>query len=250
MSIAFDAQKTTSENMAQAMIAFANSGERAALGKVLFVDGNRTDTYIADGSMAAPYKTIAAANTAAVSGEVILVAPGTYTETVTVKSGVLLLGLNASGATLTGTYMLLTDTGMTLAALAQLVLAFGSTGGLKIVAREAAATLSGASTDIAVNIPAGAVILGCQLRVDVLITSVAATSWAAAYKTGATQAICTGQLFTKQVKADKMFDTNAATPIASATTVIAISANTGTFSAGNIRAITYSLEPVAMGNAA
>lgn len=117
----------------------------------------------------------------------------------------------------------------------------GTNGGLNIKAAEASATLTGSSTDIAVNVPAGSVILGSQLLVETLITSATATSWAAAYKTGATQAIATGQAFAANTKAQAMFDANAATAIASATTVIAITPNTGTFTAGAIRAITYYL---------
>lgn len=114
-------------------------------------------------------------------------------------------------------------------------------GGLNIKAAEATATLSGSSTDIAVNVPAGSVLLGTQLIVETAVTSGTGVSWAAAYKTGATQAIVTGQAFAKNTKAQKMFDPNAATPIASNTTVIAITPNADTFTGGVIRAITYYL---------
>lgn len=129
----------------------------------------------------------------------------------------------------------------TIAMDANLRLVPGTNGGLLIKAAEASATLTGSSTDIEVNVPAGAVILGTQLIVETLITSGAGASWGAAYKTGATQAIVTGQAFAKNTKAQAMFDANAATAIASATTVIAITPNTGTFTAGSIRAITYYL---------
>lgn len=127
----------------------------------------------------------------------------------------------------------------------------GTTGGLKVVTVEATATLSGSSTDIAVNIPSGAIILGTQLRVDTAVTSGdGATSWAGAYKTGATQAITTGQAFTKNTKVNKLFDANAATAIASGTTVIAITPDSHTFSGGVIRAISYYLTFTTMADAA
>jgi hypothetical protein len=128
----------------------------------------------------------------------------------------------------------------------------GTTGGLTIVkTSEATATLTGATTDIDVDVPAGVVLLGTQLRVDTEITSGdGATSWAALYKTGATQAITTAQAFTKNTKVNKFFDANAATAITSGVTKITINPDSNTFSGGVIRAIVYYQEFIAMGDAA
>jgi len=127
----------------------------------------------------------------------------------------------------------------------------GTTGGLVIKAAEDTVTLSGASGDIDVDVPAGAVLLMTQLRVDTLITSGdGATSWTAAYKTGATAQIATGQAFTKNTKVNAFFDANAATPITSDVTKITITPNSNTFSAGVVRAITYYMVAEAMADAA
>lgn len=104
-TVSYDSGESVTKNMVDALIAIAN-GTLPMLNDVLIVDGDRTDDYTADGSFAAPYKTIQAADTASVSGDVILVTPGAYSETVTLNSGVHLFGWNVSGATLTGEYVL------------------------------------------------------------------------------------------------------------------------------------------------
>jgi hypothetical protein len=128
----------------------------------------------------------------------------------------------------------------------------GTTGGLYVIkTSEATATLAGATTDIDVDVPAGVVLLGTQLRVDQLIESGdGATSWGALFKTGATQAITTGQAFTKNTKVNKFFDANAATAITSGVTKITINPDSNTFSGGVVRAIVYYQEFIAMGDAA
>lgn len=124
-------------------------------------------------------------------------------------------------------------------------------GGLVRLIAEATATMSGASTDIDVDVPANCRILGVQLRVDTLIASGdGAASWAAAYKTGATQAIATGQAFAKNTKVNKNFDTNADTDITTDVTKITITPNAGTFSAGVVRAIVYYEAFIALPDAA
>lgn len=126
----------------------------------------------------------------------------------------------------------------------------GTTGNLNTYCSEATATMSGASTVIQVNVPSGARLVGCQLRVDTAITSGdGGTSWSAAYSGGATQSIATGQAFTKNTKVSKFFDPNAASPIASAEVDITITPNSGTFSAGVVRAIAYYEAFTAMANA-
>ena len=115
MSVAFDHQKTIGENVANALVAIANNGDRAGLGNVLFVDGNRTDDYTADGTMAGPYKTIAAAKDASASGDVLIVAPGAYAEVVTLTTGTSLFGWQVTGTTLTGNVTLFNGTSFSLA---------------------------------------------------------------------------------------------------------------------------------------
>ena len=113
--VTYDENKSISRNQVDALIALANAtGAEISLNNVLFVDGDRTDSYTEDGSMAAPYKTIAAAKAASVSGDVIIVAPGAYAETVTLTAGTTLFGWNVSGATLTGKYILLNAGNLTL----------------------------------------------------------------------------------------------------------------------------------------
>lgn len=127
----------------------------------------------------------------------------------------------------------------------------GTSGGLVLKAAEATATLSGATTDIDINIPASVVIVGCQLRVDTAVTSGdGATSWGAVYKTGATATIATGQAFTKNTKVNTFFDANGATAITSNITDITIAPNANTFSGGVIRAIVYYYQFAAMADAA
>lgn len=110
-------------------------------------------------------------------------------------------------------------------------------GGISRKISEATATLTGASTVIQVNIPTNSKLIGVTLRVDTLITSGdGATSWAAAWSGGATQAIATGQAFAQNTKVYTFFDANAATAIASGETDITITPNSNTFSGGVVRA--------------
>lgn len=115
----------------------------------------------------------------------------------------------------------------------------GTTGGLTRKVAEATVTLTGASTDIAVNVPSGAKLIGTQLRVDTAVTSATATSWSAAYKTGNAESIASGQAFTKNTKVNKFFFDVDGTDITTDVTVITITPNTGTFTGGVIRALVY-----------
>jgi len=54
----------------------------------LYVDKNRTDTYVETGSIIYPFKTIPAAISAAVAGQTMRVGHGTYTDTFTLPNGV------------------------------------------------------------------------------------------------------------------------------------------------------------------
>jgi hypothetical protein len=124
-----------------------------------------------------------------------------------------------------------------------LKLADGSTGGLSIVAAEAAADIAAAATiTIHVNVPTGSRLLGCQLRVDAALA--ATETWDAVYVTGATQSIATNQAVAVNTKVVQHFDVNTDTDIASGEVDITIEKNSNpgvdAFSAqGNIRAIVY-----------
>lgn len=83
-----------------AMIAEVNMN--AKLSKTLFVDGARTDTYVADGSKTKPFKTLVAAAAAASAGDVIVATPGTYADDVTIPGGVSLVGYSDASVVTTG----------------------------------------------------------------------------------------------------------------------------------------------------
>lgn len=104
--------------------------------------------------------------------------------------------------------------------------------------------LAGASGSIAVNVPSGARIIGCSLRVDTLVVinaGVGDQTWDAVYATGATQVIAEAAAAAANTKVDKFFDPNAATPIASAVTTITVTPNAGAvvFTSGQITAVVY-----------
>lgn len=121
----------------------------------------------------------------------------------------------------------------------------GTSGGLKRNRAEATATLSGASTNIEVNVPSGAKLLGVQLRVDTAITSATGTTWSAAFTGGSSTALASGQAFTQNTKVSKMLEDE----ISSGEVDITITPNTGTFTGGAVKAIVYYEELVAMGDA-
>lgn len=126
----------------------------------------------------------------------------------------------------------------------------GTTGGLYTDAAEATANIEGdSSTTIQVNVPSGAKILGCQLRVDAALA--AGETWDAAYSGGASQSIASGQAVAQNTKVNKFFDENAATAITSGETDIDITKNGGgSFTAqGTIRAIVYYQAFTAMADA-
>lgn len=113
-------------------------------------------------------------------------------------------------------------------------------------------TLTNARTNvIALQVPAGAKLVGCQLRNDTIIAGkddatglTPITSFAALYSTGATQSIGTTIALAKNTKTNKFFDANAATDITSGATDITVDAGSGNkFTAGGvISAIAYYYE--------
>jgi hypothetical protein len=113
----------------------------------------------------------------------------------------------------------------------------GTTGGFIVKSAEAVSSaLSGASGIISVNVPISCRILGIQLRVDTAITSGTGTTWTAAYVNTPTTAICSGQAFAKNTKYGAL---HSAYEVTTGIVTITITPNTGTFTAGVIRAIVY-----------
>jgi hypothetical protein len=113
---------------------------------------------------------------------------------------------------------------------------YGTTGGYVRKVAEATATLSGATTDIALAIPTNSKLLGVQFRVGSTITSGdGGTTWNASYSGGSTTSLVTGQSFTSNTKVNKMH----VDEVTSAETNITITPDSGTFSGGEIRAIVY-----------
>jgi hypothetical protein len=120
-------------------------------------------------------------------------------------------------------------------------------GGYKKIKAEATGTPSGSTTffDIAVDVPTGCKLLGCQLRVDTALT--AGETWSAAYVTGSSTVLAAaGQAVTKNTKVDKMH----VDEITSATTKVRITRDSGSFTnaVGVIRAVVYYETLVALSN--
>jgi hypothetical protein len=110
-------------------------------------------------------------------------------------------------------------------------------GSITRYASAASVTLSGASTDIEVNVPSGAKIISCALNVDTAITGSGVSTWAAAYTGGASQTIASSKALTQNTKQTTPFDVNAATDITSAETDVRITPDAGTFTGGAVRAV-------------
>jgi len=72
--------------------------------RMVCVDGNRADIYVADGSESRPYKTIAAAIAVAVNTDLIKIAamPGGYTEDIVLPSGVSIEGYGSNNTIIKG----------------------------------------------------------------------------------------------------------------------------------------------------
>jgi len=106
-----------------------------------------------------------------------------------------------------------------------------------------------ANTVIAIQVPSGAKIIGCQLRVDEALAD--GETWDAAYSTGATQAIASGAAVAVNTKVNLFFDENAATAITSGLTDVTITKNGGGIFTlqGKITAIVYYEDFTAMGDA-
>ncbi len=74
---------------------------------VLYVDGNRSDSYVENGTFEKPYKTITSAITASINGNSILILPATYTENLTnnSKTGLNFIGLDKTATIISGSHI-------------------------------------------------------------------------------------------------------------------------------------------------
>jgi len=119
----------------------------------------------------------------------------------------------------------------------------GTFGGIKQMVAEAIGTATAAKTfSIAVNVPSGAKLIACQLKVGrVLTSSDGGVSFDAIYATGATQACGSAVAYAAGSTSNTFFNPQAATPITTGVTTITITADTSkTFAAGGtVTAIVY-----------
>lgn len=100
--------------------------------------------------------------------------------------------------------------------------------------------LTGATDTIEVDIPAGALLHSCQLRVDVAVTNAGNDTWAAAYSGGSTAEIqAAGGAAAKNTKVNTFFDAFAATAITSGETDITLTPQGADFTGGEITAVCY-----------
>jgi len=100
--------------------------------------------------------------------------------------------------------------------------------------------LTGATDKIEVDIPSGALLIACQLNVDVAVTNAGDNTWAAAYSGGSTAEIAAAATAaTKNTKINAFHDANAATAITSGETDITLTPQGADFTAGEITAVCY-----------
>lgn len=113
---------------------------------------------------------------------------------------------------------------------------------LSILSATASTTFVGGATEtIAVQIPAGAEIIGTAWRIDVdIVLGGGGVNFDLNYTGGATQAIVTNEAtLTKNNKNRVFFNVNAATSITSATTDILVTPDAGTITSGAITCVTF-----------
>ena len=107
------------------------------------------------------------------------------------------------------------------------------------------------NTNTFFNVPSGAKLLGCQLRVDTALAG--GETWDAEWNDGSSmQAICSAAAVAQNTKVNKFHNDNANTPITDAETDIVVTKNGGgSFTAqGTIRAIAYYQEFITLDDAA
>jgi hypothetical protein len=113
---------------------------------------------------------------------------------------------------------------------------------LSVLSATASTTFTGGATEtIAVQIPAGAEIIGTAWRIDVdIVLGGGGVNFDLNYTGGATQAIVTNEAtLTKNNKNNAPFNVNAATNITSATTDIVVTPDAGTIDSGAITCVTF-----------
>lgn len=112
---------------------------------------------------------------------------------------------------------------------------------LSVLSATASTTFTGGATEtIAVQVPAGAEIIGTAWRIDVDIVMTTGVNFSLAYTGGATQAIVTDETtLTKNNKNNAPFNVNAATNITSAITDIVVTPDAGTIDSGAITCVTF-----------
>lgn len=116
-------------------------------------------------------------------------------------------------------------------------------GSLTLKSITASIVLSGGATEvIPVQVPSGAKIVAAQLRNDTIIVGAGATSYSAAYSTGATQAISAGTAFTKNAKESTFFDSYTEIDVTTDLTDITLTPNAGTLDTGTVTAVVYYYE--------
>lgn len=122
-------------------------------------------------------------------------------------------------------------------------------GVLTLKSKAASVTCAGGATEIiSVQVPSGAILLGCQLRNDTIIVGAGAATYSAAYSTGSTQAISAGTSFAKNTKVDKFFNANGNTAITTGATDVTLTPNAGTLDTGTVVAVVYYWELTSLTN--
>lgn len=115
---------------------------------------------------------------------------------------------------------------------------------------ETVANITASTTvSLAMEVPVGARIVGCQLRVDSALAT--GDTWDAAYGGGSSASIAVGASVAKNTKVNTLYNANAASDITTNTLFVNITKNGGgTFTAqGTIRALVYYESLTALGNA-
>ena len=124
-------------------------------------------------------------------------------------------------------------------------------GFLRLKSKFATKAFAGGATEvIPIQVPAGALIVSCQLRNNTILVGAGAATYSAAYSTGATQAISAGTAFAKNTKVNTFFNVNAATAITTGLTDVTLTPDAGTLDTGTVEAFVYYYELTSITNAA
>ena len=121
----------------------------------------------------------------------------------------------------------------------------GGTGALNVRSVQEALTLTGATTDTSIAIPAGALLLGASFTVNTAVVDSAGNdTWSAAYITGATTALATAAAATQNTKVNTLV----VPEVAAAETEIRFTPNGGNFSSGVIEIVAYYIDLTSLAN--